>query len=299
MNKDDLHGYVPAIATPFNDAGEIMEDAFVDLFEFLISRGATCVCIAGDNGESWALSAEERGRLVRLAKDTSKGRVPIMMGISAPTIDASLAYVRAAEENGADVLLSMPQTYVLKASETELMRRFEKVSAATDKPLVLYNSPRRMGFSLTIDQTETLLNNHNVIGIKESQRDFFYHTHLLNRLGDKMSVMTGPCHYILPAFALGAKGFIATGPEFTELLPSDMAAVGAGAADATYRKTHYQLTVLYELLMGTATWPASFKAALNLIGQPAGVPRDPVLPATQADIDKIKRCFDELGINYG
>lgn len=298
MNRQDLHGYVPAIATPFNDRGEIMEDAFADLFEFLLARGATCVCIAGDNGESWALSADERGRLVRLAKDISKGRVPVMMGISAPTIDASLAYVKAAEDNGADVLLSMPQTYVLKASEAELMARFDKVSAATDKPLVLYNSPRRMGFSLTIDQTERLLNNHNVIGIKESQRDFFYHTHLLQRLGDKLSVMTGPCHYIMPAFGLGAAGFIATGPEFTDLLPSDMARVGTSAPDETYRKAHYQLTVLYELLMGTGTWPAAFKAALNLIGQPAGVPCDPVLPLAEADLDKIKRTFDELGISY-
>ena len=298
MQKEDLYGYVPAIATPFSEKGEIMEDAFVELFEFLIGRGATTICIAGDNGESWALNAAERGRLVRLAKDSAKDRVKVMMGISAPTIDASLAYMKAAEENGADVLLSMPQTYVLKASEAELMGRFEKVSAATGKPLVLYNSPRRMGFSLTIDQTETLLNNHNVIGIKESQRDFFYHTHLLERLANKMSVMTGPCHYIMPNFALGAKGFIATGPEFTDLKPSEMAAVGAGKPDETYRKAHYQLTVLYELLMGTATWPASFKAALNLIGLPAGIPRDPVLPATQADIDKIKRAFDQLGISY-
>jgi 4-hydroxy-tetrahydrodipicolinate synthase len=298
MQKEDLHGYVPAIATPFNAKGEIMEDAFVELFEFLIGRGATTICIAGDNGESWALSAAERGQLVRLAKDAAKDRVKVMMGISAPTIDASLAYVKAAEENGADVLLSMPQTYVLKASEAELMARFDKVSAATAKPLVLYNSPRRMGFSLTVDQTETLLNTHNVIGIKESQRDFFHHTHLLQRLGDKMSVMTGPCHYILPNFALGAKGFIATGPEFTDLKPSDMDAVGASAPDDTWRKAHYQLTVLYELLMGTATWPAAFKAALNLIGLPAGVPRDPVLRATEAEIDKIRRTFDQLGISY-
>ena len=298
MNKEDLYGYVPAIATPFAESGDIMEDGFIELFEFLIERGATTICIAGDNGESWALNAQERGRLVRLAKEVANNRVKVMMGISAPTIEASLAYVRAAEENGADVLLSMPQTYVLKASEIELMARFDKVSAATDKPLVLYNSPRRMGFSLTIDQTERLLNNHNVIGIKESQRDFFYHTHLLERLGDKMSVMTGPCHYILPNFALGAKGFIATGPEFTELKPSEMAALGVGAPDAIYRKTHYQLTVLYELLMSTATWPASFKAALNLIGLPAGIPRDPVLPATQSDIDKIKQVFDQLGISY-
>jgi len=297
MRREDLHGYVPAIVTPFDAKGAIMEDAFVELFEFLIGRGATTICIAGDNGESWALTAAERGRLVRLAKDTARGRVHVMMGISAPTIDASLSYVKAAEESGADVLLSMPQTYVLKASEAELMTRFDKLSAATAKPLVLYNSPRRMGFSLSVDQTETLLNNHNVIGIKESQRDFFYHTHLLQRLGDKMSVMTGPCHYILPNFALGAKGFIATGPEFTDLKPSDMAKVGAAAPDAVWRHAHYQLTVLYELLLGTGTWPASFKAALNLIGLPAGIPRDPVLPATQADIDKIKRSFDQLGIS--
>lgn len=298
MNKDDLYGYVPAIATPFSTKGDIMEDAFVEMFEFLIGRGATTICIAGDNGESWALNAAERGRLVRLAKDTAKGRVKVMMGISAPTIDAARGYIQAADENGADVLLSMPQTYVLKASEAELMARFDAISAATNTPLVLYNSPRRMGFSLTVDQTERLLDNHNVIGIKESQRDFFYHTHLLERLGHRMSVMTGPCHYILPAFGLGAKGFIATGPEFTDLLPGDMAKIGTSAPDATYRKTHYQLTVLYELLMGTATWPASFKAALNLIGLPAGVPRDPVLPATQADIDKIKATFDQLGIDH-
>ena len=114
-----------------------------------------------------------------------------------------------------------------------------------------------------------------------------------------MAVMTGPCHYILPAFALGAKGFIATGPEFTTTRPGDMAAMGVGAPDAAYRETHFQLTAIYELLMATATWPAAFKAALNLIGQPAGVPRDPVLPASEADIDAIKRAFDRLGIAYG
>lgn len=299
MDENDLHGYVPAIATPFSETGEIMEDAFAELFEFLLSRGASCVCIAGDNGESWTLSAGERGRLVRLAKDAAKGRVPIMMGISAPTIDISLAYARAAQENGADALLSMPPTQVLKASEAEVMARFDNISAATDKPLVLYNSPRRTGYTLTVDHTEQIWNAHNVIGIKESQRDFFHHTHLLERLRDKMAVMTGPCHYIMPALSLGAAGFIATGPEFTDLKPSDMAAVGKAAPGDAYRKAHFQLTALYELLMDTATWPASFKAALNLIGLPAGIPRDPVLPATEADIDNIKRCFDDLGIRYG
>lgn len=298
MNKSDLHGFVPAIVTPFSSTGEIMLDAFEEIFEFLIARGATTICIAGDNGESWALSAPERGQLASLAKDKADGRVKIMMGISAPTIDASLAYVKAAEDSGVDVLLSMPQTYVLKASDREVMQRFDQISAATKLPLVLYNSPRRAGFSLSVELIESLTNHHNVIGIKESERDFFHHTKLLARLGDKLSVMTGPCHYILPNFALGAAGFIATGPEFTDMLPSDLADAGRKEPGPAYRHAHNQLTALYEMLMGTATWPAGFKAALNLIGLPAGVPRDPVLAATQQDIDRIKKTFDQLGIRY-
>ncbi len=298
MNKSDLHGFVPAIVTPFSSTGEIMLDAFEEIFEFLIARGATTICIAGDNGESWALSASERGQLARHAKDKSGGRVKIMMGISAPTIDSSLDYIKAAEDSGVDVLLSMPQTYVLKASDREVMHRFDQVSAATKLPLVLYNSPRRAGFSLSVDQIESLTNHHNVIGIKESERDFFHHTKLLSRLGNKLSVMTGPCHFILPNFALGAAGFIATGPEFTDMLPSDMAKAGRNESEEAYRHAHNQLTSLYELLMGIATWPAGFKAALNLIGLPAGVPRDPVLAATTEDIDRIKNTFDQLGVRY-
>ncbi len=298
MNKSDLHGFVPAIVTPFNSTGEIMLDAFEEVFEFLIARGATTICIAGDNGESWALSASERGQLAKLAKDKADGRVKIMMGISAPTIDSSMAYVKAAEDSGVDVLLSMPQTYVLKANDREIMHRFDQISAASKLPLVLYNSPRRAGFSLSVDQIESLTNHHNVIGIKESERDFFHHTKLLARLGDKLSVMTGPCHFIFPNFALGAAGFIATGPEFTDMLPSNMADAGRKEPGPVYRHAHNQLTALYEMLMGTATWPAGFKAALNLIGLPAGVPRDPVLAATQQDIDRIKKTFDQLGIQY-
>ena len=178
------------------------------------------------------------------------------------------------------------------------MGRFDKVSAATDKPLVLYNSPRRMGFSLTVDQTERLLDNHNVIGDQGKPARFllpypFAGTPGQAHVGDDRPM--SPYHARLRA---GGQRLHRHRPRVYRSHTVRHGAVGASAPDETYRKAHYQLTVLYELLMGTATWPASFKAALNLIGLPAGIPRDPVLPATDADIDKIKRTFDQLGITY-
>lgn len=296
MNKEDLNGMLPAIVTPFSDTGEIMEDAFRQIVENLIGIGATGICIAGDNGESWTLSPAERGRLVRLAVDVSAGRVPVISGCSAPTIDAALGYARAAEENGAVGLLSMPPTYVLKGSRAEIVGRYEKIAKAVDLPMVAYNSPRRHGYSLSMDDIAAICDAAPVIGIKESNRDFFHHTHLLNDFSDRISIMTGPCHYILPSYALGAAGCIATGPEFLGKDAGRLGEVGRAGDSADARDLHYKLTVIYQLLMGIGTWPSAFKAALNLIGWPAGIPRDPVLPATDADLDKIRACFDKLGI---
>ncbi len=296
MTKDDLNGFVPAIVTPFTETGEIMEDGFVEIFEWLIGQGATAICIAGDNGESWAFSAEERGRLTRIAVDQSQGRVKVIAGCSAPTLKGSVAYAQAVQENGADALLSMPQTYVLKATRDELLHRFDGLARNTDLPIVAYNSPRRAGLELSIDDIRAILDAAPVIGIKESSRDFFHHTHLINRFAHRMSIMVGPCHYIVPGIALGAHGFIATGPEFLGPDAARIISLAREKPTAHTASLHYKLTRLYELLMGTSTWPASFKAALNLIGLPAGVPRDPVSPATPADIEKIKAVFAELEI---
>lgn len=48
--------------------------------------------------------------------------------------------------------------------------------------------------------------------------------------------------------------------------------------------------------MALGTWPAAFKAALALCGQPAGVPRDPVLPLDAAAIDGLRSTLRGLGL---
>ncbi len=298
MQKEDLYGFVPAVVTPFNETGDIMEDAYQDLVKWLIGQGAKTICVSGDNGESWALSAAEKGRLTRLAVDTVAGKVPVITGCSAPTLKNSVDFALAAKENGASAVLSMPQTYVLKATRDELLGRFEKLTAAIDMPIVAYNSPRRAGLDLSLDDIGAIMDVAPIIGIKESNRDYFHHTHLIKRYADKMAIMVGPCHYIMPGIAIGAHGFIATGPEFLGSDTTNITRIAKEAPDAKTADIHYKLTVLYELLMGNSTWPASFKAALNLIGQPAGIPRDPVHQATPEVIDTIKKTFDRIGISY-
>ncbi|MEO0680575.1 MAG: dihydrodipicolinate synthase family protein [Pseudomonadota bacterium] len=289
MDRAALHGMHPATVTPFSPAGEIMEDAFVEIVRALVDRGATGVCIAGDNGESWALSAEERGRLVRLAAEAVPG-TPISCGCSAPTLAAAISYARAAAENGAGALLSMPPTYVMKGSRDEVLRRYAALAEA-GLPIIAYNSPRRAGFSLGLEDLEAVLDVAPVIGLKESSRDFFHHSHVLHRFADRIAVMTGPCHYIVPSLPLGAAGFIATGPEF---LPGGVMETARDGTEAERRALHHRLTVIYETLMGTGTWPSALKCCLNLLGLPAGVPRDPVSAASPQMEAELRATLEAL-----
>ena len=296
LTRSNLHGFVPAVVTPFAADGTIIDADFREMVSRLIGCGATAVCVAGDNGESWNLSVDERQHLTSLAVDESAGRVPIITGVSAPSSQQTVAYAKAAETAGAAAVLAMPQTYVIKATREELIARFSRLSDATDIPVILYNSPRRTQIELSLADIDAIMDCAPVIGIKESHRDFFHLTHLIEEFAERISIMVGPSHYILPGIALGAAGFIATGPELLGTKAGEITAIAKQAPSKETADLHFQLTALYELLMGTGTWPSSFKGALNLMGWPAGVPRDPVMPLTGSALEKVKARLVELGL---
>ena len=299
LTRHTLAGFAPAVVTPFDATGAIMEDAFSDLIDWLIGLGATAICVAGDNGESWSLDADERKRLTRIAVDRAAGRAFILTGASAPGSAQSIRYARAAMEGGAQGLLILPQPYVLKTTREELVRRYEAIAKAVDLPIVIYNSPRRTGIELSLGDIDAVMSVAPVIGIKESNRDFFHHTHLIEKFRDRLAIMVGPCHYIMPGLALGAHGFIATGPEFLGKDAGRLTTLARQTPGPEQAALHYKLTVVYQALMGIGTWPSAFKAGLNMIGQPAGVPRDPVLPLAAADLDLLRRKLDEVGLLPG
>ena len=352
LTNDTLRGFVPAVATPFDARGEIMEDAFAALVGHLVGIGAQGICVAGDNGESWALTLAERRRLTRLAVDRCAGRVPVIMGATAPGAQQTIDYARAAVEAGAnrvslsvsrcDAATSHPFLAAMGPLVEALDARLLPVCdlAPGDIPLVYDGEilggvrlPRAHGlldrliasverdiggklsdlgredkqravrlldergaFELrrSIDDVAAIGEVAPVVGIKESNRDIGHLTRLLRRMAGRIAVMVGPAYYILAGSALGAAGFIATGPEFLGETAGRLMEIGRRAPDAEYVAAHQKLTIVYETLMALGTWPSAFKAGLNLLGLPAGVPRDPLMPLGGAPLDRLRATLDEL-----
>jgi 4-hydroxy-tetrahydrodipicolinate synthase len=294
--RRSIGGNVPAVVTPFTGSGELMIDAFAEIIRWHLANGVDGICIAGDNGEGWSLTADERRRLAEVAVREIGGRVPLLMGTSAVSARQTIALAEIAVAAGADALLVQPQAYVLKATLAEIVGRYEAVARAVAAPVVVYNSPRRTGVNLDASTLRAVCEVADVIGVKESSRDFFHTTHIIEEFGARYAVMIGPSPFIFPGLALGARGFISTGPELLGAGAQRIIALAAQASSPESRNLHFTITRIYEALMDTGTWPAALKAALTMIGLPAGVPREPVGLLGRESQEKLRATLQKLGV---
>jgi 4-hydroxy-tetrahydrodipicolinate synthase len=290
-----VHGNVPAVVTPFTAGGEIMMDKYQELITWHLDRCVDGICVAGDNGESWTLSTEERRELAAATVRIVDSRVPVIMGVSSTTARQTIIYAEAAAAAGVNALMIGPQSYVMKATTRELVQRMAAIHQAVPLPIVLYNSPRRTNISLTIDSMRALTEAVNIIGLKEASRDFFYLSHVIQNFSHKLAVMVGPAPFILPGLALGSAGFISSGPELLGATARTLMQLATTAPTPRLRETHYRLTRVYETLMSLGTWPAALKAGHKLVGREAGVPREPVEALDTDRVATLAAVLSECG----
>lgn len=291
-----IQGNIPAVVTPFTSSGEVMIDAFAEMVRWHLDNGVNGICVAGDNGEAWSLSGEERRRLAETAVREAAGRVPVLMGASAITSRQTIVLAEIAASAGVDALLVQPQSYVLKATPADIIGRYRAVAQAVPLPIVAYNSPRRTGINIDVRTLRAICDVAPIVGVKEASRDFFHVTHVIEEVGERLAVLMGPCPFILPGLALGARGFISSGPELLSTGAQRIMALGDQAPSPESRRLHFTLTSIYEALMDTGTWPSALKAALNMIGAPAGVPREPVGVLPPEAEGKLRSVLQGLGL---
>ena len=78
-----FEGIYPPVITPYKNDGSIDRDGFVLMIEHLIDSGVHGIIVGGTTGEFYAQSKEERVELVKLANQTIKDRLPLIVGVGA------------------------------------------------------------------------------------------------------------------------------------------------------------------------------------------------------------------------
>ena len=301
-----IQGFVPAVVTPFSDRGEIMFDAFEEIIRWHLSWGATGFLVAGDNGEQWALSAGDLTQLAAAATKAVKGQAPVFVGCTAVTTTELVVRARAVAEGGATGVAVTQPYVVLNATKAEICGRFAAVAKAVDNPIMVFNTPQRAGFPITHEYLAAMLDVAPLVGVKQSDPNIAFVFESLRRFRDRLAIFVGNGSNMLAGRLMGSAGFISTGPD---LLGADIgrildvASLDIEARLALQARVHLIFNTMLASVpgapagsVGPATDPAPYKAALNMLGLPAGVPRDPVRPATAEVETRIRAVLDDLGI---
>ena len=286
-----FRGIFAATVTPMKLDREIDFPRLAAFTDYLVREGVHGLVPLGSTGEFYALSAEERERVLRTTLEATAGRVPVVAGANAGSTRDVIAFARQAEALGCDgVMLAAP--YYSLPQPDELFAHFRTINHAIGIPIILYNYPGRTGVDMGVEFIERLTGLNNVRYVKESTGEMSRITELLRRCGGGLGVFCGCDTIALESLMMGAIGWIGG---VANVLPKahaklyELTVVKKNYEAA--RELFFEMLPLLELMEGGGKYTQFVKAACGLAGQPAGPPRRPLLPPIPAEAASLRRAL--------
>jgi 4-hydroxy-tetrahydrodipicolinate synthase len=277
-----LGSILTAMVTPFDAELRVDEEAAVALMHHLETHGSDGLVICGTTGEASTLTDEEHLRMIELAVSEMRGRCTIVAGVGSNDTRHAVHLTERATELGADALLSV-NPYYNRPSRRGIVRHYEEVARATDKPILLYNIPQRTGSDLPNELLAELAQIDGIVGVKQANPAN------LAKI-DGMMIYAGNDDLLADVLDLGEPGGILVashlfGEQFRQMVdePERRREIDASLADV------YRDMAIVPLAVAT-------KAALGLLGFGVGEPRLPYLPADERELATIRAMLERHGL---
>lgn len=279
-----------AMVTPFTADGALDLDGAAALADSLVSQGNDGLVVSGTTGESPTTSREEKAELVRAVADAVGGRAHVLAGVGSNDTAHSVELAADAAKAGATGLLAVTP-YYSKPPPAGVLAHTERVAGTTDLPVMLYDIPARTGLALGHDLLLRLAAVPQVVALKDAKDDLTATGRLLaarDLAGLGLAVYSGSDALNLPLLSLGAVGFVSVVSHVvTPQLVALLAAYDRG--DVVHaRQLNAQLQPVYEGMFRTQGVILT-KAALRLLGQPAGPVRLPLVDATEEQVAVLRQ----------
>ena len=289
-NLDWLKGSAPPLITPFVD-GEVDYETYAGLIEFQIANGSHCILVNGTTSEPASLTVEERNRIVDVAIETAKGKVPVIAATGSQNIIETTQLTRHAAEAGADALLIVTP-YYSRPPQRGMIEYYIKVMEGIDLPWMVYHIPGRTAVSVTLDTVKTLKERSpNFVGMKQAVNDLNFVSECLDAIPD-YRVFVGLEELSYPMMAVGAVGLMnAVGNLAPKALSEMCEAVWAGDM-AKGRKLHADLLEVNQSVFYD-TNPISVKYMMKRMGlikdNEHRLPMAPATPELEKRLDGVMK----------
>lgn len=290
MDVSRLRGSIVPIITPFDDDGRIDEGTLERLIDWQIASSSHGISVTGTTGEPSALSLDERRRMLDLGHAAVGSRVPFVPATGTNNIDETTELTRYAERLGVDAALVIVP-YYNRPSQEGLFRYFRAVAAQTALPIIIYNIPGRTATNMAPETMARLREAcPNIIGVKESNKDFEHTSKVLHTCGRDFLVYSGIELLCYPMLAIGGVGHVSA---TANILPREVAALYDLVVAGRWQEAmdlHYRLLLINEALF-LETNPGPLKWAMGELGWIAPHYRLPLCEPSAANQEKIRAAL--------
>ncbi len=286
---------ITAMVTPFDVDGKVDYEQAKRLANALLDSGSDGVIVSGTTGESPTLSTEEKLRLFAEVKEAVGERGAVVAGTGNYNTAESIELSMEAQKQGVDgLLLVVP--YYNKPPQEGLYRHFKAIAEKTDLPCILYNVTSRTSLNMSHETTVRLSEIENIVGVKEAGSDMDQIARIIDGSRQGFLVWSGNDNETFYIMSMGGFGVVSVashliGNQIKQmmglLLEGDVERAGA---------EHRRMLPMFKVLFVESN-PIPVKYGLNQAGFNVGMPRLPLVPASDQATAQIDAVMSQYNID--
>jgi 4-hydroxy-tetrahydrodipicolinate synthase len=289
-----VRGAITPLITPFALDGALDLEAIGRLVDWQLEQGSHGISVGGSTGEPTSQTIDERIAVMRAAVEAIDDRVPFLPGTGAARLDETFVLCAEAQRLGAAAALVVTPYYA-RPTQQGLFDWYARVAQEfPDLPILVYNVPIRAAVDITPATVGRLRRAHaNIVGIKETTRDFEHVSYVLDECGTDFIALSGIELLCYPMLTLGGVGHLSCVGNFAPRPVAQLYDAFVAGDHARARALHYDLHPLVEAAFAeTNPAPATgIMAELGLLGSDHA--REPLAPIAEATRERIRALLAE------
>jgi dihydrodipicolinate synthase/N-acetylneuraminate lyase len=281
---------MPALVTPFDEAGDIDLDAHLHNVSWMISRGIDGLLIGGSTGEGPYLEPGERHTLVAVAREEADDAF-IICGVSGESLREAETLAAEAAAAGADALLVVTPTSLARGRDDSVRRYYEALADIAELPVMLYSVPKVTAYELPVDVVKLVAGRVDIVGMKDSGGQPVRAQQIVAAAPDDFYLFAGASAALSLSAAGGAYGAITASANYAPGLVGDVV--------STARRNLVKASEAQEKLTGLsalveARGVAGVKLAAEVAGMQPGHARAPVWPLEDDQAASLRRRLEAM-----
>ncbi|MER7002730.1 4-hydroxy-tetrahydrodipicolinate synthase [Dactylosporangium sp. NPDC000555] len=285
-----------AMVTPFGPDGSLDLDGAARLATHLVDEeDHDGLVVNGTTGESATTSDAEKDQVLRAVVEAVGDRATVIAGVGTNDTAHTAELARAAEKAGADGLLVVTP-YYNKPPQAGLVHHFRTVADSSGLPVMLYDIPGRAGVAIETETMCRLAEHERIVAVKDAKGDLGESAWVIRRTD--LAYYSGEDKLTLPLLSVGAVGVVGVPTHVFGPQTKRMILAHESGDVALARELHLRLLPAFCGFFRTQGVILT-KAALTLLGLPAGPVRPPLVSANAAELGRLREDCAEAGRTIG